>query len=467
MLAMLLAMLDNMVVGTAMPTIVGDLGGMGSLSWVVTIYALVTAVTTPVWGKFGDLFGRKRIYLASIVLFIAGSALCGAAASMGMLIAARALQGAGAGGIGAGAFALIASLVPPRERGKYQGLTASVTAIGTIGGPLLGGFITDHLSWRWAFWINLPLGLITVVWISVLLRLPAQRGKARIDWAGIGLLGAAISALVLVATWGGGRYAWGSWQIAALGVAAVVSLAGFVAVQRRVPEPLLPLRIFAGHRNFPLSIGILFVVGAITLGAGLYLPLFQQTVQGASAANSGLLMLPMMLPVLVVSTVAGKVMSATGRYRAFPIAGTALMTVGLGLLATMNADTPRLLTGCYMVFLGAGLGLCMQMAGTIAQNSVEMRDLGAASSSLTLFRSMGGSLSVAVFSTLFNRALNSHTGHIAGFVDGTRSVFILAAVLSAAACVAAFFIIEVPLRKAGPPKPAPTEPATGQVPTAR
>ncbi|MEV0266285.1 MDR family MFS transporter [Streptomyces sp. NPDC050617] len=462
MLAMLLSMLDNMVVSTAMPTIVGDLGGMASLSWVVTIYALVTAVTTPVWGKFGDLFGRKRMYLASIAFFMAGSALCGAAASMGMLIAARALQGIGAGGIGAGAFALIASLVPPRERGKYQGLTASVMAIGTIGGPLLGGFVTDHLSWRWAFWINLPLGLITLVWISVLLRLPAQRVKARIDWTGIGLLAAAISALVLGTTWGGDRYAWGSWQIAALGVVAALSLAGFVAVERRVAEPVLPLRIFTGHRNFPLSIGIIFAVGAITLGAGLYLPLFQQTVQGASAANSGLLMVPMMLPVLVVSTIAGKVMSATGRYRIFPIAGTALMAIGLALLATMSADTPRLLTGCYMVILGAGLGQCMQMAGTIAQNSVEMRDLGVASGSLNLFRSVGGSIGVAVFSALFNHALSSHNGHVDvdSFVDGTRSIFILAAALAAVACVAAFFVIEVPLRK-GPPtaKPSTPEPA--------
>ncbi|WEH29140.1 MDR family MFS transporter [Streptomyces sp. AM 3-1-1] len=463
MLAMLLSMLDNMVVSTAMPTIVADLGGLSSLSWVVTAYTLVTAVSTPVWGKFGDLFGRKRTYLASIAVFVIGSALCGAAGSMGALIAFRVVQGIGAGGIGAGAFALIAALVPPRERGKYQGMTASVMAIGIIGGPLLGGFVTDHLSWRWAFYINLPLGLLTLVWLQAMLRLPERRIKAKIDWPGIVLLGAFISSVVLGTTWGGDRYAWGSWQTIGLGLAAVVSLLGFLAVERRVGEPLLPPRVFTGHRNFPVAVGILFVVGVVTFGAGLYLPLFQQTVQGASASHSGLLMLPMMLPVVVVSTIAGKVMSATGRYRLFPIVGAALMAIGLGLLATMDADTSRLLTALYMIVLGAGMGLCMQMAGTIAQNAVELRDIGAASSSINLFRTMGGSIGVAVFSTLFNHALSSHTDHIQGFTAGTQTIFTVAAVLCALACAAALLIIEVPLRKAGSP-PKPTTPTPDDQP---
>ncbi|WP_329238432.1 MFS transporter [Actinoallomurus sp. NBC_01490] len=464
MLAMLLSMLDNMVVSTAMPTIVADLGGLASLSWVVTVYTLVTAVTTPVWGKFGDLFGRKPMYLAAVALFVAGSALCGTATSMGMLIAFRALQGIGAGGIGAGAFALIAALVPPRERGKYQGLTASVMAVGTIGGPLLGGFVTEHLSWRWAFLINLPLGLLALVWVQLMLHLPMQRIKARIDWAGIGLLGVLITVVVLGTTWGGDRFAWVSWQAGGLGVVAVLSLLGFVAVERRVAEPLLPLRIFTGHRNFPIAVGVIFVAGVITFGAGLYLPLFQQTVQGASASNSGLLMLPMMLPVLVVSTVAGKIMSATGRYRIFPIVGAALMTVGMGLLASMGDDTSRLVTGCSMAVLGAGMGLCMQMAGTIAQNAVDLRDIGAASSSINLFRTIGASIGVAVFGALFNRSVNGHADHIQGFVHGTQMIFTVGAALCAVACAAAFFVIEVPLRKAGPGTPA--RPPAGQSPSA-
>jgi hypothetical protein len=245
---------------------------------------------------------------------------------------------------------------------------------------------------------------------------------------------------------------------------AVLSLLGFVAVERRVAEPLLPLRIFTGHRNFPIAVGVIFVAGVITFGAGLYLPLFQQTVQGASASNSGLLMLPMMLPVLVVSTVAGKIMSATGRYRIFPIVGAALMTVGMGLLASMGDDTSRLVTGCYMAVLGAGMGLCMQMAGTIAQNAVDLRDIGAASSSINLFRTIGASIGVAVFGALFNRSVNGHADHIQGFVHGTQTIFMVGAVLCAVACAAAFFVIEVPLRKAGPGTPA--RPPAGQSPSA-
>ncbi|GHH88628.1 MFS transporter [Streptomyces sulfonofaciens] len=465
LLAMLLSMLDNMVVSTAMPTVVADLGGLSALPWVVTAYTLATAVTTPVWGKSGDLFGRKRMYLASIAVFLIGSALCGAADSMGALIAFRVVQGAGAGGIGAGAFALIAALVPPRERGRYQGMTASVMAAGTIGGPLLGGFVTDHLGWRWAFYVNLPLGLLVLAWLQVMLRLPAQRIRARIDWAGIALSGICISSVVLGTTWGGDRYGWGSWRITGLGLTAAVSLLGFLAVERRVSEPLLPVRVFTGHRNFPVAVGILFAVGVVMFGAGLYLPLFQQTVQGASASHSGLLMLPMTLPVVVVSTVAGKIMSATGRYRVFPIAGAALMAVGLGLLATMNAETSRPLTALYMTVLGAGLGLCTQMAGTIAQNAVEPRDIGAAGSALNLFRTMGGSIGVAVFGALFNHALAGHAGNVQGCAAGSRTIFMVAAAVCALACAAALLIIEVPLRTAGgPAAPKPTacdgQPAT-------
>ncbi|WP_052489088.1 MDR family MFS transporter [Streptomyces sp. 150FB] len=474
MLAMLLSMLDNMVVSTAMPTIVGDLGGLDHISWVVTAYTLITAVTTPVWGKFGDLFGRKPMYLASIAVFIAGSALCGASQSMGGLIAFRVVQGIGAGGIGAGAFALIGALVPPRERGKYQGMTASVMAIGTIGGPLLGGFVTGHFDWRWAFYVNLPLGLVALVWLWLKLHVPAARIKAKIDWAGISLLTLSITAIVLAATWAGSTYAWTSWQILALGAVSIVGLALFILVEKRVSEPLLPLSVFTGHANYPLAMIMTLAAGVVMFGAGLYLPLFQQNVQGASATNSGLLMLPMMIPVVIVSTIAGKVMSATGKYKIFPVVGTVFLTVGLGLLATMDADTSFLLTSLYMVLVGIGLGFTMQMAGTIAQNSVSLRDMGAAMSSANLFRTLGGSLGVAVFGSLLTRAVQPHLpagadadpnalrdlpagakdAYLTAVTEGTSHIFVTAAIVCALAFIAALFVIEVPLKRAGPPAPA-------------
>ncbi|MFI9834511.1 MDR family MFS transporter [Streptomyces sp. NPDC051913] len=426
MLAMLLSMLDNMVVSTAMPTVVAELGGLEHISWVVTAYTLVTAVTTPIWGKLGDLVGRKSTYLTSIAVFIAGSALCGAAESMGQLIAFRVIQAVGAGGIGAGAFALIGALVPPRERGKYQGMTAAVMAIGTVGGPLFGGFVTGHFDWRWAFYINLPIGLLALVWLGWKLHVPVQRRKVVFDWPGIATLTVSICALVLAASWAGTTYAWASWQILGLGAAAVLGLVLFVLAEKRAAEPLVPLTVFTNHRNFPLAMTILLAVGVVTFGAGLYLPLFQQTVQGASATNSGLLMLPMMVPVLIVSTIAGK-----------------------------DADTSRLVTSAYMVLVGIGLGFAMQMAGTIAQNSVSLRDMGAASSSISLFRTLGGSLGVAVFGSLFTRALQGTAptagdAYLQAVSTGTSHVFLTAAILCALSVLAALFVIEVPLKKTGP-----------------
>ncbi len=458
MLAMLLSMLDNMVVGTAMPTIVGDLGGLDHIAWVVTAYTLATAVSTPVWGKCGDLYGRKHVYLASVVVFLLGSALSGASQSMTELILFRALQGIGAGGIGAGAFALIAALVPPRERGRYQGMTASVMAIGTIGGPLLGGFVTGHLGWRWAFYLNIPLGLTALVWCALTLRLPAVRTRARIDWLGITLLTAAISALVLAATWAGTTYAWASWQIAALACVAAAGLAAFAASQRRAAEPLLPPRVFA-HRNYGLASVLLGTAGVLMFGSALYLPLYQQTVQGASATSSGLLLLPMMIPVVLVSQIAGRVMSATGRYKVFPVLGAAFATTGTALLSTMDADTSRTVTGCYMALVGIGLGFMMQMATTIAQNSVEMRDMGAASAGTNLFRTLGGSIGVAVFGSLFTGAVGGRTpggasqdAYLHAVAHGTHQIFLVTAFVCAVALAAALLVKEVPLR-AGPAAP--------------
>jgi EmrB/QacA subfamily drug resistance transporter len=447
MLAMLLAMLDNMIVSTAMPTIVRDLGGLTDISWVVTAYVLATAVSTPLWGKLGDLYGRKQAYLTSVAVFLVGSALSGVAHSMTELIVFRIFQGLGAGGIGASAFALIGTLVPPRERGRYAGMTATVMAVGSIGGPLLGGFVTSHLGWRWAFYLNLPLGVVAIVWCYVMLRLPATRSKARIDWAGIILLTVTISAVVLAATWAGSTYPWGSWQILTLAAISLASLAAFIASQRRAAEPVLPLRIFTA--NYRLAAVMTVAAGANLFGASLYLPLFQQTVQGASAANSGLLLLPMLIPVVLVSQVAGKIMSATGRYKIFPVLGTAFSVTGMFLLSTMDVDTSRFVSCCYMVLVGLGVGLQFQMTTAIAQNSVELRDMGAASAGITLVRSLGGSIGVAVFGSLFTQAIQSHAG-LGAIAAGTHDIFLVAAGVSVLAFVAALFVREVPLRGSAP-----------------
>jgi EmrB/QacA subfamily drug resistance transporter len=466
MLAMLLAMLDTTIVGTSLPTIVRGLGGLNRLSWVVSAYLLATAASTPVWGKFGDLYGRKRLYLASVAVFLAGSALSGAAQSMTGLITARALQGLGAGGIGAGAFALIATLVPPRERGRYQGMTASVMAIGTIGGPLLGGVITGHLGWRWVFYINIPLGLTALLWCQLMLHLPARRGRAAIDWPGITLMTAAISAVVLAATWAGTTYAWASWQIGGLAAGAAAGLAAFIAREQSAREPVLPLRVFA-QRNFRMSSVMIFAAGVAMFGATVYLPLFQQTVQGASATSSGLLLAPLMLPMVLVSLLAGRVMSRTGRYKIFPVLGGAFLTAGMALLATMGAGTSRATTSLYMVLAGTGIGFLLQMTTTIAQNSAETRDIGAASAAMNLFRTIGGSIGVAIFGSLFTRAVQGRlpgTGpspdttalgrlpaaardaYLHGVATATQHIFLVAAAVSAAAFLAAALIREVPLR---------------------
>ena len=456
MLAMLLSMLDNTIVGTSMPTIVRELGGFNRLSWVVTAYTLATAVSTPVWGKLGDLYGRKHVYLLSIVIFLAGSALSGAAQSMTWLIVSRAGQGIGAGGIGAGAFALIGALVPPRERGRYQGMTASVMAIGTIGGPLLGGYVTGHFGWRWAFYINLPVGILALIWCQVMLRLPRLRARARIDWPGIALLTVAISSVTLAATWAGTTYPWASWQVDGLFALAVLSLAGFIAAQRRAPEPVLPLRMFTGHRNFPLAIALITASGVVMFGCTLYLPLFQQSVQHATATSSGLLLLPMLLPVVVTSQIGGRYMSATGRYKLFPVLGAAFMAIGLILLSTMGVDTSRTTTSIYMVLVGIGLGCLMQMVTTIAQNSAELRDMGAASASLALFRTIGGSVGVAIFGSLFTREVHAQTSYVQGVANGAHLIFLIAGLVCAAAFPAALAIKEIPLRKAPAGGPAPT-----------
>ncbi|WP_214316609.1 MDR family MFS transporter [Nonomuraea sediminis] len=415
MLAMVLAMLDNMIVGTAMPRIVGELGGLTHLSWVVTAYVLGTTVSTPIWGKIGDLYGRKTIFITSIVIFMVGSMLCGMAGSsmlggpadgMAELIGFRALQGLGAGGLMVNVMAIIGDLVPPRERGQYQGIMAGVMSLAMIAGPLVGGFITDNLNWRWAFYVNLPVGFVALALIALQLKLPKLTNKVRIDWVGAILLSVSITAMVLITTWGGNEYAWGSWQILTLVAVAVVFLAAFIYFERSAEEPIMPLQLFR-NRNFTLISAVGFLLGFAMFGAMNFLPLFQQTVQGASATNSGLLLLPMMASAMVVSLFVGKVITSTGKYKIFPVIGGVGMAVAMWLLSMMDVNTPSWQTGVFIAVLGLGMGFLMQTTMLIAQNSVEQRDLGVASSASTFFRSIGGSFGVSLFGAIFNNHLLS------------------------------------------------------------
>ncbi|MFF5407816.1 MDR family MFS transporter [Streptomyces misionensis] len=488
MIAMMLAMLDNMIVGTAMPTIVGELGGLEHLSWVVTGYTLATAASTPIWGKLGDMYGRKGAFLSSIVIFLIGSALSGMAQNMGELIGFRAVQGLGAGGLMVGVMAIIGDLVPPRERGKYQGMMAGVMALAMIGGPLVGGTITDNWGWRWSFYINLPLGAVALVLVTAVLHLPKKRSQAGIDYLGVVLLTVGITSIVLVTTWGGSEYAWSSPRILELIALGVVALVGFVFWQTKAAEPVLPLHIFRS-RNFTLMSLIGFVTGFVMFGATLFLPLYQQAVQGASATNSGLLLLPMLGAMMVTSMVAGRVTTNSGRYKIFPIVGGVLMIAGLYLMSLMDTGTTRLTSGLYMAVLGLGMGCLMQITMLVAQNSVEMKDMGVASSSTTLFRTLGSSFGVAVMGALFNNRVKDVMAERAGALGkniteqsaqldakslkklpplareayqhavsaGTHSAFLLGAVIAVLVLLAAFFVKEVPLR-GGPQAPKSDEP---------
>jgi EmrB/QacA subfamily drug resistance transporter len=400
LLAMLLAMLDNMIVGTALPRIVDDLGGIDHFSWVVTAYVLGTTVSTPLWGKIGDLYGRKNIFLTAIVIFLVGSALAGMSTTMGELIGFRALQGLGAGGLIVSVMAILGDLVSPRERGRYQGFMASVMALAMVGGPLAGGVITDHLSWRWAFYVNLPLGAIALFLLATKLHLPRKRTEHRIDWAGTGLLSVGITAIVLVTTWGGHEYAWKSAQIMGLIVLAVVSLIAFGFVERRAAEPVLPLGLFR-NRNFTVVSGIGFLLGFAMFGAINFIPQYQQRVQHESATVSGLMLLPMMVGMMAVSLVVGNLITRTGKYKIYPFLGGVMMTLAMVLLAQVDINTSRFTLGVFMFVLGVGMGFLMQTTMLIAQNSVEQKDLGVASSAATFFRSIGGSFGVALFGTIF------------------------------------------------------------------
>jgi EmrB/QacA subfamily drug resistance transporter len=413
LLAILLAMLDNLIVSTALPRIVGDLGGVAHLSWVVTAYILASLVVTPFYGKLGDMYGRKKFFVVAIVIFLAGSALSGLSDSMAELIMFRALQGLGAGGLMVGAMATLGDIVAPRERGRYMSYMMVVMMLATIGGPLLGGFITENFSWRWIFYINIPVGGAALVYIISTLHLPAKRVSHKVDYLGGGLLALAAVSLVLLATWGGTEYRWGSGQIIGLALLAAAATAAFCVVELRVAEPILPLHVFR-NRNFSLTMGLTFLTGLAMFGALTFLPLYQQTVQGASPTVSGLMLTPMMLGVTVTSIVAGQVTTKTGRYKIFPILGGAVMGLGMYLLTGLDVGTTRLESAVYYVVLGLGMGFLMQMVSLIAQNSVQQKDMGVASSARMFFQQIGGSLGVAAFGAVFARRLTESLASAAG-----------------------------------------------------
>ena len=418
MAGMFLAALDMSIVGTALPRIVSDLGGLNHLSWVVTAYLLTSTASTPLWGKVSDLYGRRPVFQVAIVVFILGSVVAALAGSMGMLIAGRAVQGLGGGGLMALALSIIGDVIPPRERGRYQGYFGAVFGISTVGGPLIGGWFTDGPGWQWIFWINLPIGLAALVVTSAALRLPRVRREHSIDYLGAAVLVGSVTAILLYTAWAGTELGWTDPYALGLLIGGLALAGLFAWVESRASEPILPIRLFR-NRVFSPTVAFTALMGLAMFGGVIFLPVYFQVVQGMSPTESGLALIPMMVGVFSTSIGSGRLMTRTGRYKIYPIIGAAVAAVGFVLLSRLDAGTPYWLTAGFIFVLGAGLGFTMQTVVTVVQNAVERRDMGSATSSVTFFRSMGGAFGTAVFGAVLSVRLNHHlAGSAVGLPGG-------------------------------------------------
>ncbi len=419
---LLLASLGQTIVSTALPTIVGQLGGLDHLTWVVIAYLLSSTVVAPIYGKLGDLYGRKIVLQAAIVIFLVGTTLSAMATSMTFLIIARAIQGLGGGGLMVVAMTVVADIIPPRQRGKVQGLFGAVFGVATVIGPLAGGFIVEHLSWQWIFLINLPLGLLALVVIGLALKPRAERVKHSIDYAGFVLLSGGLTGFVLATSLGGNTWPWFSLQIIGLVVFAIVALGAFLFVESRAAEPVLPLTLFRNN-TFAVTSAVGFLVGMAMFGSITFLPMYLQLAKGISPTDSALQLVPMMVGLIGASMTSGFLMTRTGRYKLLPTLATFVLTIGLLLLANMQLDTPAWLVAIYMFLVGAGIGPVNSVSVTATQNAVPREVVGAATAGNTLFRQIGGSIGVSIFGAIFSSGLASRLGEVmpAGSGSGTGS----------------------------------------------